>query len=129
MSHPLHASAVAPILCAREVDAALERMARLGFETRRFRDPHGAVIYGFARAGAVELHLTRVPDLEPLRSTSACYLYVADVDAVYAGWSSAGVEGRFHPPTDTRYGLREMAYVDPDGNLLRVGSPLRADTD
>jgi hypothetical protein len=27
------------------------------------------------------------------------------------------------PPTDTDYGLRELALVDPSGNLLRVGSP------
>ena len=28
-------------------------------------------------------------------------------------------------PVDTDYGLREFALVDPDGNLLRIGSPLR----
>jgi hypothetical protein len=26
------------------------------------------------------------------------------------------------PPTDTDYGLREFALVDPSGNLYRVGS-------
>ena len=26
------------------------------------------------------------------------------------------------PPADTDYGLREFALVDPNGNLLRVGS-------
>ncbi len=27
------------------------------------------------------------------------------------------------PPSDTEYGLREFALVDPSGNLLRIGSP------
>jgi hypothetical protein len=47
-----------------------------------------------------------------------------DVDVLYATWREAGVEGRLDPPRDTPYGLRELAHVDPDGNLLRVGSPL-----
>jgi hypothetical protein len=28
-------------------------------------------------------------------------------------------------PVDADYGLREFAVVDADGNLLRIGSPLR----
>ena len=27
--------------------------------------------------------------------------------------------------TNTEYGLTEFALVDPNGNLLRIGSPLR----
>jgi hypothetical protein len=50
------------------------------------------------------------------------YLYVDDADALHAEWSS--VEGRHHRPEDTPYGLREGAYVNPDGNLLRYGSPV-----
>jgi len=49
---------------------------------------------------------------------------VSDADAVYDEWTAAGVEGRFHPRADTDYGLREAAYVDPDGNLVRFGSRL-----
>jgi hypothetical protein len=26
------------------------------------------------------------------------------------------------PTNDTEYGLREFAHIDPDGNLIRVGS-------
>jgi hypothetical protein len=37
---------------------------------------------------------------------------------------SAGVAGRFIEPHDTRYGLREFVYIDPDGIVHRVGSPL-----
>jgi hypothetical protein len=48
------------------------------------------------------------------------YLYVDDADALHGEWSS--VEGRRHRPEDTPTGFTK-AYVDPDGNLLRYGSP------
>ncbi len=82
-------------------------------------------IYGFLSWGAVELHLTRFPGLDPKTSTSVCYLYVDDADAVHAAWSAAAGEGRLRPPEDTPYGLREFGYADPDGNLMRVGSPMK----
>jgi uncharacterized glyoxalase superfamily protein PhnB len=51
---------------------------------------------------------------------------VSDADAVYAEWSSAGVDGEMGELIDTPYGLREFAFRDVDGTLLRVGSPLAA---
>jgi hypothetical protein len=47
---------------------------------------------------------------------------VSDADAVHMEWS--GVDGRLGEPRDTPWGLREFAYVDPEGTLHRVGSPL-----
>ena len=44
--------------------------------------------------------------------------------ALATEWSASGAEGRFVDPVDTDYGLREGAHIDPDGNLLRYGSPL-----
>jgi hypothetical protein len=38
----------------------------------------------------------------------------------------AATGSRLEPPQDTDYGMREFALVDPSGNLVRVGSPLRA---
>ena len=40
-------------------------------------------------------------------------------------WSYDGQRGKKWNGTDTDYGLREGAYVDPDGNLLRYGSPMQ----
>jgi hypothetical protein len=48
---------------------------------------------------------------------------VSDAEAVHAKWMSAGVEGRFMGPHNTPYGLREFVYTDPDGIVLKVGSP------
>lgn len=46
---------------------------------------------------------------------------------LYEQWRGEELPGRLHPPQDTPYGLREFARVDPDGNLLRVDSPLDVD--
>jgi len=32
---------------------------------------------------------------------------------------------RLIAPEDTPYALREFAHVGPDGNLMRIGSPLK----
>jgi hypothetical protein len=116
---------LAPVLPVRDVDAALEHYRALGFEAEAYSErSQGGAIYGFVRRGPVELHLARVVDLDPRANTSAVYVYVDDANALYESWSKAGVAGRFEPPTDTPYRLREFAHVDPDGNLLRVGSEL-----
>ena len=55
--------------------------------------------------------------------TSTAYLFVDDADRVAADWKSAGAE--VHPPEDTEWGQHEGALVDPDGNVIRFGSPIR----
>jgi catechol 2,3-dioxygenase-like lactoylglutathione lyase family enzyme len=121
----LRATSIAPIFVAVDLEAALERYRKLGFTTRDYRDtPDSPPVYGFVCFGPGEFHIARVDHGDPNSTTAACYLYVEDADAVYAAWSMAEVDGRLHPPQDTPYGLRELTYVDPDGNLIRVGSPM-----
>ncbi|OBK19528.1 bleomycin resistance protein [Mycobacterium asiaticum] len=119
-------SSVAPIVPVLDLDAALERYRRLGFDVRGYEGPER---YGFVDRGLVQMHLTEWAEHDPLRTASSVYLYVSDADALYAEWKALdGLGGRFHAPQDTPYGLREFAYVDPDGTLHRVGSPLRPAT-
>jgi catechol 2,3-dioxygenase-like lactoylglutathione lyase family enzyme len=115
-------TSVAPVLPTRDVQAALARYERLGFEVSIY---DGGDFYGFVRRGEVSFHLSKVEDVNPKTTLVSVYVYVSDADALHAEWSGTGVEGQFHEPTDTDYGLREGAYVDPDGNLLRYGSPMR----
>ena len=79
--------------------------------------------YGFATRDAVEIHLG-VVHTDDHHPTSA-YLFVTDADHLAAQWRAAGVE--LHLPQDTEWGQREGAVVDPDGNVIRFGSPLRDD--
>jgi catechol 2,3-dioxygenase-like lactoylglutathione lyase family enzyme len=116
-------SAVAPVLPVRDVDEALHLYERLGFAVRRYA---GGAAYGYAHRGGVDLHLSEVSSLDPLSSLVSVFLYVDSADSLHEEWRAAQVPGRLHPPQDTDYGLREGAYVDPDGNLLRFGSPLPA---
>lgn len=117
---------IAPILPVRDVAAALAHYQQLGFDVQAYRASGNTnPIYGFARRGAVELHLSYSPDHDPKTTASCCYLYVDDADALQAAWQAANVAGRIGTPQDTPYGLREFGHVDPDGNLLRIGSPLQ----
>ena len=52
-------------------------------------------------------------------------IYVSDADALRAQGAATGVEGEVGSCHDTDDGLWEFGYVDPDGTLLRVGSPRR----
>ncbi|CAO3438760.1 bleomycin resistance protein [Azospirillum endophyticum] len=115
---------VAPILPVRDVRAALAHYWQLGFTVTAYDEAAADPVYGFLERDGLSLHLALVPDLEPERSTVACYLYVSDADALHAAWRSANAGGRLTAVADTPYGLREFAHIDPDGNLLRVGSPM-----
>ncbi|WP_328472472.1 VOC family protein [Actinoplanes sp. NBC_00393] len=110
---------VAPVIPVRDLDAALQRYQRLGFAVRAY---DGGERYGFADRDGVSLHLTEWAEHDPASTASSVYLYVSDADAVQREWS--GVDSRVGEPRDTPWGLREFAYVDPDGTLHRVGSPL-----
>ena len=109
---------VAPIFAVRDLDAALVHYERLGFSTRRYAGGG----YGFATRDDVEIHLGMVP-ADDVR-ISAAYIWVDDADELARTWRDAGVE--VHGPQDTAWGQYEGAHVDPDGNVIRFGSPIRA---
>ena len=119
---PVRFGRIAPIIPVIDLDAALDRYRRLGFEARAYQGPDR---YGFVDRDDVSLHLTEWPEHDPLTTASSVYLYVSDADALHAEWTAQGLAGRFTDLEDTAYGLREFAYVDPDGTLHRVGSPLQ----
>jgi catechol 2,3-dioxygenase-like lactoylglutathione lyase family enzyme len=118
----VHFDDVAPVLPVRDLEAALERYRLLGFRVRAYGHGTG---YGYAERGDVSLHLSAWDEHDPLRTGSQVYLFVSDADEVHAEWTATRLTGRFTQPHDTEYGLREFAFVDADGNLHRVGSPLR----
>ncbi|GFG68009.1 hypothetical protein MKUB_54990 [Mycobacterium kubicae] len=115
-------SSVSPIVPVRDLDIALRRYGRLGFDVRAYEGPER---YGYVDRGSVQLHLTEWDEHDPLRTAASVYFYVSDADALHAEWAAlADLEGRLIRPQDTPYGLREFAYIDPDGTLHRIGSPL-----
>lgn len=55
--------------------------------------------------------------------TGSAYLFVEDADALAEEWRAAGIE--VHGPEDTDWRKHEGAVKDPDGNVIRFGSPMR----
>lgn len=112
-----------PVFMISDVARAVEHYGRLGFKTEYHDET-----YAFASLGKLTLHLAQHggegwPGYHPERHmTSVLYLHVEDADRLAADWQAAGatVEG----PSDEDYGKREAQHVDPDGNLIRFGSPI-----
>jgi DNA-binding MarR family transcriptional regulator/catechol 2,3-dioxygenase-like lactoylglutathione lyase family enzyme len=104
-----------PIFPVSDLAAALDHYAALGFTTQAY-DAH----YGFADRDGTSLHLAAHPGHQ---HPAAAYLYVRDADALYTEWSRPGIGGETRPAGPTEYGLREGSHTDPDGNLIRFGSP------
>jgi hypothetical protein len=108
---------IAPIFAVRDLDVATEHYERLGFTVRRYAGGG----YGYATRDGLEIHLGVAPATDHHRASSA-YLFVDDADGIAAAWRSAGAE--VHWPQDTEWGQHEGAIVDPDGNVIRFGSPV-----
>ena len=49
---------------------------------------------------------------------------MGDADALYEEWTRPGIGGHTQPVGPTPYKLREGSHTDPDGNLIRFGSPM-----
>jgi catechol 2,3-dioxygenase-like lactoylglutathione lyase family enzyme len=107
---------VAPIFGVSDLGRSLAHYEQLGFAVR----PYERGGYGFAARDGIEIHLGVVPDATSRRN--AAYVFVDDAGQLAQEWRSAGVE--VHDPQDTEWGQFEGAVVDPDGNVIRFGSPM-----
>jgi catechol 2,3-dioxygenase-like lactoylglutathione lyase family enzyme len=110
-----HVTGFEPIFTVTDVERAVAHYKALGFETEYHDET-----YAFAHCDRdLTIHLAHADAAAP----TALYLHVADADQVASAWRVAGFE--VTGPTDQDYGKREGSHLDPDGNLIRFGSPLR----
>ena len=109
---------IAPIFPVHDLDAAMAHHERLGFATRASEGGG----YAFATHDGIEVHLGLVADRHS--QTGSAYPWVDDADELAAARRAAGVD--VHAPEDTEWGQHEGAVVDPDGNVIRFGSPAGA---
>ena len=116
----------APIFPTSDLTAMRAHYEALGFDVAVH-----AGGYATAARDAVRIHFRLVPhvpdagdaaDAEPF-APGAAYLAADDADALHAEWSRAGV-GETTDLFDPGFGVWEAAHTDPDGNLLRFGSPI-----
>jgi predicted enzyme related to lactoylglutathione lyase len=114
----LRVGRVEPIFGVDDVARAADHYERLGFDMS-----HHDETYAFASWGDdLMIHLANNDDPDN-RTVSAIYLHVDDADQLADRWRKAGM--KVDGPADHDYGLREGSHTDPDGNLLRFGSPIR----
>ena len=117
-----------PTLPSRNLRESLQFYERLGFENRGA--PPEEWDYLIVGRGAIELHFFSDPDVDPLTTSSGCYVFVDDAQSLYEEWSTLDIVfdkatgSRLVPPTKTDYEMWEFAVVDRSGNLVRVGSPV-----
>jgi hypothetical protein len=115
-----------PILPSRDPSVTAEFWQRLGFRVVD-ATPDGDPYLIAVREGA-ELHFAHQPDLDPATNRAACYLAVDDVTVVHAEWAALGLPsegpGSLGAPNLMPWGLREAWLTDPDGTVVRIGSPV-----
>jgi hypothetical protein len=75
--------------------------------------------YLVLRSGHAELHFR----LAGVREPGQCLLQVADTRKLWKQLSDQGVPG-VGPIQAQDHGLRESMLADPDGNQIRIGSPI-----
>jgi catechol 2,3-dioxygenase-like lactoylglutathione lyase family enzyme len=107
---------VEPIFVVSDVPRAVAHYEQLGFSTT-----HHDEGYAFAQRDKLTIHLAG-PAVDPERlGRGSIYMHVDDPDQLAEEWRNAGVE--VTGPEDFDWGKREGRHVDPDGNLIRFGSP------
>jgi len=112
---------VEPIFVVSDVARSVAHYEKLGFSTS-----HHDAGYAFAHRSDLTIHLAG-PGVDAERvGRGSIYMHVDDADALAEEWRGAGVE--LVEPEDFDYGKREGSHKDPDGNLIRFGSPLRRGT-
>jgi catechol 2,3-dioxygenase-like lactoylglutathione lyase family enzyme len=109
-----------PIFTVADLPRSTDHYAKMGFEIGYHDET-----YAFAhRDKDLTIHLTVDEGSGP--TTSKLYVHCHDADQVAEEWRKAGLE--VTGPRDEDYGKREGSHADPDGNLIRFGSPLRSDS-
>jgi uncharacterized protein len=118
---------VAPGMPSTDMARTIEHYERLGFTfTSPGDEPPASSGFAIAERDGVALHFAVKPDHDPGRTATWVYISVDDADELSAEFTAAGADqGRV--PRDTDYKMRELANIDPDGNMLLFGSPLRDD--
>ena len=79
--------------------------------------------YAFAHRDLdLTIHLA-LAERGEITGAGALYIHCQDADRVAIEWREVGIE--VQGPQNEDYGIREGSITDPDGNLVRFGSPTR----
>lgn len=116
----MHLEKLSPILPARDIGATEAFWARLGFVTL-YKDAE----YLLQKREEAEVHFFRHPRLAPEENDHGAYLRPSDIDALDREWACVGLPDsgipRLERAADKPWGMRELALLDLNGNLIRAG--------
>ena len=111
-----------PILPSRDFDQTTAFWSLLGFEEVG-RWPRSYLI--LEHTNGIELHFFWSKRLSARTNDHGAYVRfdtARAVDDLYSAWAVLDLgDGMITEPSDTDYGLREFAVLDPMRNLVRVG--------
>ena len=112
-----------PILPARDIAETQSFWQRLGFHTV-YIDPE----YLLMKREGAEVHFFRHADLDPFKCDHGAYLRPSDINALDAEWAALGLPAtgipRLERAADKPWGMRELALLDLNGNLIRAGQEI-----
>ena len=123
-----------PMLPTHSINTTVDFYEALGFEvTYRQKVPNA---YAAVKSGDIELHFFVIKDLVAANNFCTCYLIVYEIDLLYAFFSEGlkkvygkiPIKGypRMNPLRDIpSYGVRQFIVVDPSGNYVRIGKPIK----
>lgn len=116
---------VAPGMPSTDMARTVEHYGRLGFEFGAVGGVEAAQAqFAIGEREGVALHFAVKPEHDPKRTATWVYVSVESADGMAAELEAAGMaQGR--AAHDTDYGMREVAHIDPDGNLVLFGSPMQ----
>lgn len=111
---------ICPILPSRDLSVTEAFYTNLSFK-KMFSDGK----YMLMNRDSVEIHFFLNPKHNATTCDHGAYLRPSDVDALSHEIAAmklpaAGIP-RFMPVEDKPWGMRELALIDPDGNLIRAG--------
>jgi hypothetical protein len=111
---------LSPILPARDIAATEGFWKRLGFATI-YIDAE----YLLQKREGAEVHFFHHPGLDPATNDHGAYLRPSDIDTLDAEWAALGLPStgipRLERAADKPWGMRELALLDLNGNLIRAG--------
>jgi catechol 2,3-dioxygenase-like lactoylglutathione lyase family enzyme len=114
---------LSPIMPTRNLAKAEEFYAALGFISVYFDDE-----YLLMKREGAEIHFFFHADLDPPTNYCGAYLRPSDIDALSREIAALGLPAngipRFEAAQNKPWGMRELALVDQDGNLIRAGQEI-----
>jgi len=114
---------LSPILPARDIGQTQAFWQRLGFHTVYLDDE-----YLLMKRDGAEVHFFLQSALDPFANDHGAYLRPTDVDPLDAEWSALDLPAtgipRLERAANKPWGMRELALLDLNGNLIRAGQEI-----